>query len=114
LHKVLNDAVDNKLITENPARRAEAPRTQGKKYKTRVRPFTKDEALLLVRWAQDAIRDSEIYPIWRDLNVPECGRCRRRDSRPGDKTAAGTRVLRIPAGLVALLRERRARVLAFF
>jgi integrase len=137
MHKVLNDAVDNKLITENAAGRAEAPRVQGKKYKTKVRPFTKDETLLLFARAQDPICDPETYPMAACLAITGV----RRGELAGladdavdwergaisvfrnvvevdgetvvkeTKTEAGTRSLRIPAELIAVLREQRTRVL---
>ena len=137
LHKALNDAVDNKLITDNPASRAEAPRVQGKHYKTKVRPFTKDETLLLFARAQDPICDPDTYPMAATLAVTGL----RRGELAGladdavdwdrgvismfrnvvevdgevvvkeTKTEAGRRTLRIPAELVALLREQRTRVL---
>jgi integrase len=131
----LNDAVDNRLITANPASRAEAPRVQGKTYKTKVRPFTKTEAMVLFARAQDPICDPDTYPMAACLAVTGLRRGELagladdavdwdhgaisifRNVVDGDvvvketKTEAGKRTLRIPAELVALLREQRTRVL---
>ena len=138
LRKALEDAVDNKLITENPATRADAPRVQGKKYKTNVRPFTKDETLLLFARAQDAVCDPETFPMAATLAVTGLRRGELAGLADdaiewgggvisvfrnvvdtdnddvivkGTKTDAGTRKLAIPPELLALLRMQRTRVL---
>ena len=138
MRKALEDAFDDKLITENPARRANAPRVQGKKYKTKVRPFTKDEILLLFKLAQDEICGPETFPMaatlavtglrrgelagladdaieWDDGVISVFRNVIDTDSDEvivkGTKTDAGTRKLPIPPELVALLRAQRKRVL---
>jgi integrase len=138
LHKALKDAKANRLITENPASDADAPRVQGKKYQTKVRAFTKDETLLLFARAQDPICDPETFPMAATLAVTGLRRgelagladdaidwegCAISVFRnvvdtdddqvivKGTKTDAGTRVLVVPAELIALLRLQRTRVL---
>lgn len=137
LHKALSDAFDDKLITENPASRAKAPRVQGKKYKTKVRAFTKDETLLLFDRAQDEICGADTFAMAATLAVTGLRRgelaaladdavdwdnntisvfrnvvCT--DSNDvivkGTKTDAGTAKLVVPAELIAVLRVQRTRV----
>jgi integrase len=139
VRKALEDAVDNKLLSENPAARAEAPRVQGKKYKSKVRAFTKEEIVTLFKRAQDEICGPETYPMAACLAVTGL----RRGELAGlaedaidweggtisvfrnvvdtddaevivkeTKSEAGTRVISVPAELLALLRVQRTRVLA--
>ena len=94
LRKALEDAVDNKLITENPAIRADAPRVQGKKYKTKVRPFTKEETLLLFKHgAGCALRSRDLSDggdVGGDRPAPgRTGRSRRRRHRLGTRRDLG-------------------------
>jgi integrase len=138
LHKALSDAKRSKLIPDNPAADAEAPRVQGKSYKTDVRPFTKDEVLLLFARAQDPVCDPETFPMAATLAVTGLRRgelagladdaidwtgCTMSVFRnvvdtdsdevivKGTKSEAGTAKLPIPPELVALLRTQRTRVL---
>lgn len=138
LNKALGDAVNKTLITNNPASRADAPRVQGKKYKTKVRAFTKDETLLLFARAQDAVCDPETFAMAATLAVTglrrgelagladdavEWGHNKISVFRnvidtdadevivKGTKTEAGTATLDVPPELIALLRLQRTRVL---
>jgi integrase len=137
LHKALEDAKDNKLITENPAARADAPRVQGKKYKTKVRAFTKDETLELFARAQDPICEPETFAMaatvavtglrrgelagladdavdWDNNKIDVFRNVVDTDDDEvivkGTKSEAGTATLDVPPELIALLRLQRARV----
>ena len=138
LHKALEDAVDNKLITANPAARADAPRVQGKKYKTKVRSFTKDEVMVLFDCAQHGWCGPETFPMaatvavtgmrrgelaaladdavnWEGGTISVFRNVVDLDNGEivvkGAKTDAGTRELAVPPELMALLRLQRTRVL---
>jgi integrase len=43
IHATLNDAIKDKLVGENPAALADPPKVQGKKYRRRVRSFSRVE-----------------------------------------------------------------------
>lgn len=138
LHKALGDAKKAKLISANPAADADAPRVQGKKYKTKVRSFTKDEMMTLFDRAQDAICDPDTFPMaatyavtgvrrgelaaladdavnWEGCTISVFRNVVDLDNGEtvvkGTKTDAGTRELIVPPELMVLLRAQRTRVL---
>ena len=137
LHKALGDAKKAKLISANPAADADAPRVQGKKYKTPVRPFTKDEVMELFDRAQDKICDPDTFVMtgtfavtgmrrgelagladdavtWESCKISVFRNVVELDNGEviikGAKTDAGIRELVVPPELMVLLRLQRARV----
>jgi integrase len=139
LHSALADAVTDKLISENPAALATPPKVQGRKYRRKVRAFTKDEVERQLHLAQtDKRYETDTYLIALMLAI--CGP--RRGELAGlafdatdfegakvsifrnvllvneevivrevPKTDASVRTIAVPAALVELLKQQRKRVL---
>jgi integrase len=139
LHSALADAVTDKLISENPAALASPPKVQGRKYKRKVRAFTKDEVEGQLKLAQtDKRYPPDTYLLALMLAI--CGP--RRGELAGvafdvidfegakvsifrnvllvneavivrevPKTDASVRTIAIPIDLVELLKQQRKRVL---
>lgn len=140
LHSALAEAVTDKLIPENPASFATPPKVQGRKYRRKVRSFTKDEVERQLNLAQsDKRHGAETYLMALILAIvgPRrgelCGLAFN-DSinfeenkvsifrnvllvdkevivRELPKSDASVRTIAIPPALVELLKQHRKRVL---
>lgn len=139
LHNALADAVTDKLISENPASLATPPKVQGKKYRRKVRDYTRDEVERQLTLAQtDKRYGAETYLIALMLAI--CGPRRgelcglafdaidfeaakvsifrnvlevkgEAVEREVPKTDASVRIIAIPPALVELLKQQRKRIL---
>jgi integrase len=140
LHNALADAVLDKLITENPASLATPPKVQGKKYRRKVRDYSRDEVERQLQIAQTDKRygtDTYLMALMLAICGPRrgelCGLAFN-DAidfeaakisifrnvlevkgevlvREVPKTDASVRTISIPVALVELLKQQRKRVL---
>jgi integrase len=140
LHNALADAVRDKLISENPAASATPPKVQGKKYRRKVRDYTKDEAERQLHIAKSDKRyppDTYLMALMLAICGPRRGElCGLAFNDAVDfeaakisifrnilevkgealvrevpKTDASVRTISIPLALVELLKQQRKRVL---
>ena len=140
LHNAFADAVLDRLMPENPASFAEPPKVQGKKYRRKVRDYTKDEVERQLKLAQTDKRyppDTYLMALMLAICGPRrgelCGLAFN-DSidfeaatisifrnvlevkgevvvREVPKSDASVRTISIPLALVELLKQQRKRVL---
>lgn len=141
LHAALADAVLDRLITENPASLATPPKVQGKKYRRKVRDYTRDEVERQLTLAQTDKRYHDNTTYLMAVMLAVCGPRRGElcglafddgiDFKAGTisifrnvlevrgepvvreipKTDASVRTISIPPALVELLKQHRKRVL---
>jgi integrase len=138
LHAALADAVLDKLMSENPASLATPPKVQGRKYKRRIRSFTREEVerqlhiaqtdklyaedayLLTLMLAICGFRRGELCGLAFDAIDFEGGKITifrnvleidgKTIERDVPKTDASVRTISIPAALVELLKVQRQRI----